>query len=328
MEWVISLKRNPFEQARLKLTGYYLLVLLFVVAVFSFVVINVIEKNLRDTLDDTIVDAKVRHETFERTTDNIELVVMGIDSFLLLTFGGIGYFLAGKTLKPIKKSLEAQKRFTADASHDLRTPLTIMKTGIEVTLENKSTDIHKYRGMLQSNLEEVEIMSYLVEDLLVLARSEGIHHREERVVVDYVTCLSSLTERAQIQARAKHIDVTLHRVPASIFVNKVNFMRALQNVLNNAVHYTPQYGKIDIVLSKKAEYFILTISDTGAGIGEEDLPHIFDRFYKASHSRNDQTGSGLGLSIAREFIERYDGNIKVTSVLNKGTVVTITMPEA
>jgi signal transduction histidine kinase len=253
---------------------------------------------------------------------------MVVDGFLLLIVGGVGYFLAGKTLKPIKKNFEAQKRFTADASHDLRTPLTIMKTEIEVALANKSSDNTKYREVLQSGLEEIGTMSSLVEDLLALARSEGIQKKEEQEVLDYVSSLTSLVERVKVQARNKHIDINLQTVPASIFVNKTNFMRAIQNVLNNAVHYTPLHGKIDITLSKKAKYFILTVSDTGVGISDEDLPHVFDRFYKASHSRNDQTGSGLGLSIAKEFIERYNGNIKVVSVLNKGTVVTIAVPEA
>jgi signal transduction histidine kinase len=171
-------------------------------------------------------------------------------------------------------------------------------------------------------------MSSLVEDLLALARSEGLQHKEECIAIDYVACLTPLVERVRVQAKSKNIAVTLQTVPASIFVNEQNFMRAIQNVLNNAVYYTPSHGKIDIVLSKKAKYAILTISDTGVGISNEDLSRIFDRFYKASHSRNDQTGSGLGLSIAKEFIERYNGTIKVTSVLGKGTVVTITVPEA
>jgi signal transduction histidine kinase len=203
-----------------------------------------------------------------------------------------------------------------------------MKTEVEVALENKHSDSDKYKEVLLSSLEEIDTMSSLVEDLLALARSEGLQHKEERIAVDYVACLAPLVERVQVQAKSKNTEVTLQTVPASIFVNKTNFMRAIQNVLNNAVYYTPPYGKINIVLSKKAKHTILTISDTGVGISNEDLPHIFDRFYKASHSRNDQTGSGLGLSIAKEFVERYNGTIKVTSVLGKGTVVAITVPEA
>jgi signal transduction histidine kinase len=328
MGWVTNLKRNPFEQARLKLTGYYLVAVFFIVAIFSIVLMNVVEKNLRDTLDDSIQDVRARQEIFHKTSDDIQTIVMVIDGVLLLIVGGLGYFLAGKTLLPIKKNLEAQKRFTADASHDLRTPLTIMKTEMEVALENKHSDSGKYKEVILSSLEEIATMSSLVEDLLALARSEGLQHKEECIAIDYVACLTPLVERVRVQAKSKNIAVTLQTVPASIFVNEQNFMRAIQNVLNNAVYYTPSHGKIDIVLSKKAKYAILTISDTGVGISNEDLSRIFDRFYKASHSRNDQTGSGLGLSIAKEFIERYNGTIKVTSVLGKGTVVTITVPEA
>ncbi len=326
MEWVTNLKRNSFEQARVKLTGYYLVVILFIIAIFSFVLMNVIEKNIRDTLDDSVQDVQIRHKIFSKTSENIQAVIVVVDGFLLLVVGGLGYFFAGKTLLPIKKNFEAQKRFTADASHDLRTPLTIMKTEIEVALQSKSERVEKYREVLTSGLEEIETMSSLVEDLLVLARSEALYHKEERVVMDYTNQLSSLVERARVQAEAKNIHMYLQTIPASIFVNEANFMRALQNILNNAVHYTQPYGRIDIILSKKGNYFVLTISDTGVGISAEDLPHVFDRFYKASHSRNDATGSGLGLSIAKEFIERYKGTIKINSELHKGTTITIMIP--
>lgn len=327
MEWVTNLKRNPFEQARLKLTGYYLAAMLLLVAIFSIVLMNLVEKNIRDTLDDTVQDIQIRQEVFSRTSDDVQAGVLIVDSVLLLIVGGVGYFLAGKTLLPIKKNFEAQKRFTADASHDLRTPLTIMKTEIEVALGKEYSDTNKYKEVLQSSLEEIETMSSLVEDLLALARSEG-QGKEDLAIVDYATCLSSLVERVNVHAQSKKIEITLETIPASILVNKTNFTRAIQNVLNNAVHYTASHGKIDVVLGKKDKHFMLTISDSGVGISAEDLPHVFDRFYKASHSRNDHTTSGLGLSITKEFIERYGGTVKVVSEFNKGTVVTITTPEA
>lgn len=328
MEWGINLRRNPFEHARIKLTVYYIGVMILIMSIFSFALIGVIQKNISDSVDDMTGDSHMRHEILVKTRDEVEGIIFTIDGLLLVLIGGMSYFLAGRTLKPIKKTFEMQKRFTADASHDLRTPLTIMKTEMEVALQSKPENIEKYKEVLISGLEEIETMSSLVEDLLVLARSEGTQHREEQIVIEYSTYLSSLVERTKVQAKTKNIEITFQGVPASIFVNEANFMRAVQNVLNNAVHHTLPHGEITITMSKKGKSSILVISDTGVGIEKGDLPHIFDRFYKASHSRNDETGSGLGLSIAKEFIERYKGTIAVTSELNKGTVVTVTMPLA
>ena len=110
-EWATNLKRNPFEQARLKLTGYYLVAMLFIVAIFSFVLINLVEKNIKDTLDDSVQDIQTRQEVFNRTSDDMQMMVLVVDGILLLLVGGFGYFLAGKTLLPIKKNFEAQKTF-------------------------------------------------------------------------------------------------------------------------------------------------------------------------------------------------------------------------
>ncbi len=328
MEWVTSLQHNPFEQARLKLTAYYLGAMIFIISIFSFVLLSVIEKNLSDTLSATISDPHQRHVLFENTQDMAQAATTGADIFILVIIGCMSYFLAGKTLKPIKKNLDLQKRFTADASHDLRTPLTIMRTEMEVALQANHTDPDTYKKVLRSGLEEIKAMSTLVEDLLTLARGENINEKQ-MVRIEYASCLYKILEKVQAQADEKDILLTKEiNVNGSVLAHESNLVRAIQNILLNAIHYTPKGGSIRVNLSKKNHQFLLTIEDTGVGISEQDLVHIFERFYKASHSRNDETGSGLGLSIAKEFIEKFNGEISISSTLQKGTLVTITLPIA
>ena len=167
--WVTVLTHNPFEKARLKLTLFYVGAMIVVIGLFSVVLIATLEKNLQDSLEDITGGNPAQHMAFIIAKDTVETVVYTIDSILILIIGGIGYFLAGRTLRPIQESLDRQKRFTADASHDLRTPLAIMKTEMEVALQDKHTNDSFYRKTIASNLEEVNKMTTLVSDLLLVA---------------------------------------------------------------------------------------------------------------------------------------------------------------
>jgi signal transduction histidine kinase len=192
--WVTNLKRNPFEQARLKLTGYYLFIMVLIMGIFSFALIGVLENNIKASLQKIEDSSRIRHEVLLETRDEVEGAIFIIDGILLIIIGGMSYFLAGKTLLPIKKNFEMQRRFTADASHDLRTPLTVMKTEMEVALQSNHEDSEKYKKVLHSGLEEIQTMSLLIEDLLALARSENIYKKEECERINYSTCISSLLE--------------------------------------------------------------------------------------------------------------------------------------
>ena len=326
-EWVTALTHNPFERARVKLTLFYVGTMITIMGIFSLVLIATLEKNIQDSLEDITGGNPLQHMALVRAKDTIETVVYTIDSILILFIGGVGYFLAGRTLRPIQQSLDRQKRFTADASHDLRTPLAIMKTEIEVALQNNHADNSTYRKTLKSGLEEIQTMSLLVEDLLTLARTENKNKDITKMYIDYQDVLNKLVERTQKQVNEKSISVELDiKDTGKIYVHEHSFTRALQNIVQNAIRYTKSDGVISITLARIGKHFTLAIKDTGVGISQKDLPYVFDRFYKASHSRNDQAGSGLGLSIAKEIIEMYDGSLSIESNEGKGTTVTIVMP--
>ena len=329
MEWVTVLTHNPFEKARIKLTFFYIGTMIIIVGIFSLILIATLEKNIQDSVEEITGGDQVRQEALLKTRDGIEMTVLTIDGILILIIGGIGYFLAGRTLRPIQQSLDRQKRFTADASHDLRTPLAIIKTEMEVALQNKHIDDTSYKKTIESNLEEVNKMTTLVSNLLLLARTEHTLEKDTFKLVDIHECVDSVVKKIQIKAQEKSISLVMKRtVHENIKVHVHNFERVLQNIIQNAINYTPSGGKVTISIHKEKSDYRIIVVDTGVGISEADLPHIFERFYKASHSRNDASGSGLGLSIAKQIIEQHKGSIAISSLPGKGTEVTIILPLA
>ncbi|MDB5259844.1 MAG: histidine kinase [Candidatus Nomurabacteria bacterium] len=324
--WATDLMHNPFERARIKLTVYYLISTVIVTGIFSVLLISTLEKNLRDSFEEIIDNNHTRNEVFIRTKDGLEASIFLADGVIILLVGSLGYLLAGRTLSPIKEAMDRQKRFTADASHDLRTPLTILKTGMEVALQNKTQNPDMYKEVLKSGLEEIKTMSFLTEDLLTLARSES-DSKSSKEQIDLGECIKKIVARISHQAARKSINLNLNiKENGKVLINESLLTRAVQNVIQNAINYTQEGGQIDVVLSKDKKHLKLSIKDNGTGISSDDLPYIFERFYKASHSRSDNNGSGLGLSITKEIIEKSGGTVVINSEVHKGTEVIIKIP--
>ena len=327
--WATGLSRNSFEKARITLTAYYLAITFCILTFFSLALLGAIEKNINDSIRVHVENRQIRHDVLTEMRDSIINVIMLIDIALLCGVGLISYFFAGKTLAPIKKNMELQKKFTADASHDLRTPLTIMKTGFQVALQNKHEDIEHYKKAIYSGLEEVNAMSAIVEDLLLLARHENTKENTVARKIYAGVMLQKIYNRMSIQAKTKGIEMTCTiQKDSYIHIHELNYIRALQNIIANAIVYTQKNGTITITLHRENEYIHITISDTGRGIEEKHLLSIFDRFYKVEHSRNGNGGSGLGLSIAKAYIEKDGGTITIESTIDVGTKVIIKTPIA
>ena len=331
-------KLNIFDKARLRLTFLYAGITLFIITLFSIFLISSLEKNIRDMLEEEVRRPQLRMEIFKKNAQDLETTIFYIDTALLFLVSWISFMLAGQTLKPIKETLDIQRRFIADASHDLRTPLAIMKTEIEVGLGsiNKETRVEnqdtlksnlEYVSILKSNLEEIDKMSVLVSDLLLIARSEKDDKEKDFQFIQSKSFINKIVIKFESQIKSKKLNLTLeNNTDQKIKINKSTFERALQNIMQNAVNYTKEGGHIHVASFSKERYLIIEISDTGVGISSFDLPHIFDRFYKAEHSRNDSGGSGLGLSIARQIINNHGGSIKIESSVNTGTKVIINLP--
>ena len=315
------MKDKIFQKAKIKLTAFYVAVMFCILVIFTGILMSTIESRLRASLDGKILITQEQEDPLRNASDDIEAVIYTIDGLLLLVIAFSSYFLAGRTLKPIKDTLDTQEKFSADASHDLRTPLAIIITESEVLLQGKEVGVSEYKKVIESNIEEAKKMNILVGDLLVIARGEGSILEKEKV--DISVLLSSIINKMKQQIDNKNL-LLVQNIEKNILlsINAKDIERIIKNILQNAINYT-KAGTIQVTLKQKNTRVVLEITDTGVGISKKDLPFVFDRFFKAEHSRNDESGSGLGLPIAKTLLERHEGTIDITSEIGVGTKATI-----
>ncbi|HPI93349.1 MAG TPA: ATP-binding protein [Deltaproteobacteria bacterium] len=228
-------------------------------------------------------------------------------------------------LDKIAESIASQRRFIHDLSHEMRTPLTILRGELDVALKrDRSPD--QYRETLQSNLEEIEKISRILDGLLVLARIENEEQTLEKEPCDLVGLVRDTLADIEVLAGQKAIEVDFRSEGEAVVpVNREKMRRVLINLFDNAVKYTAPGGLITVVVSPGHEAVDIAVRDTGAGIPGDELPHIFERFYRSEGSRNGR-GFGLGLSIARTIVLAHKGTITCESTPGRGTTFTVTLP--
>jgi signal transduction histidine kinase len=228
-------------------------------------------------------------------------------------------------IERVERTLETQKTFLADSSHELRRPLTVLRTNIDI-LRKPGLPTEERDACLEQMVTEVEAMSHLLSDLLLLSR-EGRHE----LVLAPVDC-SAVCQQAMARLRAlddRH-ELTAE-IAASVRVqgDEKRLAQMVWNLLENSVQYTPEGGRIEVQLHAMDGVARLEVRDNGIGISEEDLPHIFDRFYRARGARDARTeGSGLGLAIVKYIVEGHNGSINVTSRPAEGTAFVVDLPLA
>jgi two-component system OmpR family sensor kinase len=225
----------------------------------------------------------------------------------------------------VERTLETQKAFLADSSHELRRPLTVLRTNIDI-LRDPSLPEEEREACLREMRAEAEAMSRLLSDLLLLSR-EG-RQEIEHAPVD----CSSICEQTVARLRARDDDHKFEaRVAAGAWVkgDEKRLRQMLQNLLENSVHYTPGGGRIELNLRLIDGLAQLKVRDTGIGISNEDLPYIFDRFYRGQDARAVRSeGSGLGLSMVKYIAEAHGGSVEVTSQPGHGTTFVVVLPLA
>jgi heavy metal sensor kinase len=231
-------------------------------------------------------------------------------------------------LARIEVSFQRITQFTADASHDLRTPVALIRASAELALRRPRSE-EQYRETLSRILATSEETTHLIENLLTLARIDAAAGGLQMQRIDLVLHLRKAGEHAGVLAASKGIRVSTEIPPATacVMADEAALERLLLIVLDNAVKYTPSGGTIEIRFCCDLGRAQIEIYDSGIGIAEKDLPHIFERFFRADQARSREPGgAGLGLSIARWIVEMHGGTIEVRSTLGSGSIFRIGLP--
>ena len=267
-------------------------------------------------------------ETLQEIREKTLLSLIGINLFILAAAGGIGYYLAGRTLKPIEEMVNKQKRFISDAAHELKTPLTAMKTDLEVTLRDKKLSVSDAKDSLKSTVEEVDKLNEFTNRLLDQGRYQygtGKNKLEKMDIKDVLEeNVKSLKNLADTNKQTIYTDLCSLKVIG----DKVALKQLFRNLIENALKYGGKGKDIYVKSYESGSECVIEIKDEGAGISEKDLPQIFEPFYRAEKSRTKSgtSGYGLGLAISKEIVDYHNGTIEVTSKPNTGTTFLVKLP--
>lgn len=325
-----------FTIAITKLTAFYVLIVMFISIGFSAAIYQISSKeidrglgrqntmmqNIPSRYDSLVLDdfASFRNQQLEDSNNRLQTNLVYFNLLILILSTFASYFLAHWTLRPLEEAIEEQNRFTADASHELKTPLAAMRSEIEVSLRDKNCNLNETKKLLNSNLEEIEKLETLSGALLKLAKLD------ETQKIDFTTLnldeiIVEAYEKVESLAKKKDIDIDAKLVNAKIFGDKSSLTELFVILFDNAIKYSPSDTKIKLKLSSDGKHSEISIKDHGVGIKSSQLPHIFDRFYRADQSRNKEKaeGYGLGLSIAKRIVDLHGGKISAASIPGKGT---------
>jgi len=266
-----------------------------------------------------------QEELEDKYTDLIAAFVGAALLALVLVAGG-GFLLVRKSTAPIERSIEFMRRFMADAAHELRTPITILRTRAEVALQQPRDSVD-YVSALQGVEAEAHRLGSIVDSLLVLARADAGERQieKERIFLDDIAI--DAAGAARVVARQKGVDVAVDDFEEAPVVGDPSLIRQLvMIVLDNAVKFTDEGGQVRVGVSMQEGAPTFSVEDTGIGIKQEDVPRVFQRFFRGETARSRTEGAGLGLSIASWIAREHGANILLTSQPGEGTRVIVTFP--
>ena len=304
---------------------------------------------------------RVSHPWFEVTKPSRELIIdlaLGI-SLMLVSVAASGWFLSGKAMQPVTESYQHLKQFTADASHELRSPIALIQTNVQVALDElevsqaQGVNVEHYQQQLKLVERLTQRLGRLVNDLLFLARQDSGISAYEFSSCPIDALLMETVEEQQLFAAEKNITLSLNLIDSpetetnpellddwfTLMGDWEQLVRLFTNLIGNALRYTQENGKVEVELARveivNRSLLQVKVKDNGIGIPSEAIPRLFNRFYRVDPARShaggntftkNTAGSGLGLAICKAIVENHHGLIQIESAVNTGTTVTVTLP--
>lgn len=330
--------KQAFNSATLRLTAWYILILFCISLLFSIMVYQIsigeIERRLTRYQDQSwtliqpsprismSIPDRIRSAEIADSKRAVISMLVYINILVLGLGGSISYLFARRTLRPIEEAHEAQSRFVSDASHELRTPLTTMTTELEVALQDPSLKKEEMRSILASNLEEVQHLNKLSNTLLALSTGNRTSLPQEPFNI--VSSVENVTKR--FNEPLSRITIHTPKKTPQVIGNQASIEELLAILIENALKYSPSDSTITVIVSGQSHKLLLRVINSGQGISEEHLPHIFDRFYRADGARTGNNGYGLGLALARQISDIHGANLTAASTPNVSTEFSFSLP--
>lgn len=272
-------------------------------------------------------------QTFQMINTEKSVIRYIISFLLFIGCGGIlvlipiSYFLAGKSLQPIKETFENQKKFIADASHELRTPLTVIQTNVEVLKLKEDEVLNENIRWLNNISLETETMGKLITELLLIAQADNKKIILKKEVFDLSALCAEVVDLMYDVAKDQSI-ILRGKIQEGVEYkgDEERMKQAIRILVDNAIKYTPGEGEVTLTLCEGMRSVSISVADTGVGLSDEDQKKIFSRFYRVDDARHREAGGvGLGLNIADVIVKQHGGKIKIESKENVGSTFSIVL---
>lgn len=339
-----------FTRARIKLTAWYLFFIMLVSVMFSVVIFRVLTMEIEragrmqrfraeHTITEEIIlpDGRVIKrlppaifdpDLEEEVKHRILMALVIVNGGILVIGGGFGFILAGRTLAPIKRMMDEQNRFVSDASHELKTPLTSLKSAFEVYLRDRNRTKSDAETIIRESIGEVDRLQSLSESLLTLAQYDQPDQTEEFSDVNLGTVMRDAVKKTLPIANTGNVAIEMVIADITVSGDPYSLTQLFVILLDNAIKYSKPGGKVTVTVRRDDGMAVATVRDHGIGIEKKDIPHIFERFYRADSARvkNERGGYGLGLAIAKMIAVKHRGTIAVKSAPGKGSTFTVRIP--
>ncbi len=333
-----------FERARLKLTFFYLLIIMLISSIFSVMIyagstnelsrIERVQRIRQQEKSQGLAPSgrifRIDPEVLEESRSRIRIALIIFNLMILGFSGAAGYFLAGRTLNPIEEMIDEQNKFISGASHELRTPLTALKTSTEVGLREKNLSSAEAKSLLRDNLEEIENLRVLTDKLLRLSQFEKLNGDLPLEVIAVSQILEEAKRRVRTLSKSRSITLDISDSKYKVRAERESLVELMVILFDNAIKYSPKGLTVKVKVEKINNDVAVKITDNGMGISKKNLEHVFERFYRGDKARSkvNANGYGLGLSIAKKIAELYGGSISVQSQEGKGSTFTVLLPNS